>query len=66
MIVGGAAEVVQMMIGAVVGTAVSINMSRFGMSIMDPKTRWKAAGVLVIFLFSFLVLTDLILTSSPA
>lgn len=53
------AEVVQLTVGAVVGVAVSINMGRFGLSLMDPKTRWKAAAVLVAFLFTFLVLTDL-------
>lgn len=61
MIVANAAEVVQLTIGAVIGTAVSVNLGRFNISLMDPKTRWKAAGVIVTFLFSFLVLTDLIL-----
>jgi hypothetical protein len=28
---------------------------------MDPKTRWKALGVIGTFLFTFLVLSDLIL-----
>ncbi|TXT25388.1 MAG: hypothetical protein FD131_4589 [Rhodocyclaceae bacterium] len=61
MIVANAAEVVQLTIGAVIGTAVSVNLRRFNLSLMDPKTRWKASGVIVTFLFSFLVLSDLIL-----
>ena len=56
-----AAEVVQLSIGAVLGTVVSINLGRFGLSLMDPKTRWKALGVIGTFLFTFLVLTDLII-----
>ena len=44
------------------GTAVSINLSRVGISLMDPETRWKAAGIIGVFLFSFLSLTDLLLS----
>ncbi len=61
MIASNLGEVVQLTVGAVMGTAVSINLSRFGISLMDPKTRWKAAGIVGIFLFSFLALTDLLL-----
>ena len=61
MIASNLGEVVQLAIGAVMGTAVSINLSRFGISLMDPKTRWKAAGIVGLFLFSFLALTDLLL-----
>ena len=62
MIASNLGEVVQLMVGAVMGTAVSINLSRFGISLMDPKTRWKAAGIIGAFLFSFLALTDLLLS----
>ncbi len=61
MIASNLSEVVQLTVGAVMGTAVSINLSRFGISLMDPKTRWKAAGIVGLFLFSFLALTDLLL-----
>lgn len=61
MIASNLGEVVQLTVGAVMGTAVSINLSRFGVSLMDPKTRWKAAGIIGVFLFSFLALTDLLL-----
>lgn len=61
MIANSTAEIIQLAIGAVLGTAVSINMSRFGLSITDPRTRWKAAGVIGTFLMTFLVLTDLII-----
>lgn len=62
MIASNLGEVVQLAIGAVMGTAVSINLSRFGISLMDPETRWKAAGIIGVFLFSFLALTDLLLS----
>ena len=62
MIASNLSEVVQLTVGAVMGTAVSINLSRFGISLMDPKTRWKAAGIVGLFLFSFLSLTDLLLS----
>lgn len=61
MLANSAAEVVQLSIGAVLGTVVSINLSRFGLSLMDPNTRWKALGVISTFLFTFLILSDLIL-----
>ena len=62
MIASNLGEVVQLTVGAVMGTAVSINLSRFGISLMDPKTRWEAAGIIGVFLFSFLSLTDLLLS----
>ena len=62
MIASNLSEVVQLTVGAVMGTAVSINLSRFGISLMDPETRWKAAGIIGVFLFSFLALTDLLLS----
>lgn len=55
------AELVQLTIGAIIGTAVSINLSRYGLSITDPKTCWKAGAVILAFLFVFLMLTDLLL-----
>ena len=61
MLANSAAEFVQLAVGAVLGTVVSINLNRFGLSLMDPKTRWKALGVIGTFLFTFLVLSDLIL-----
>lgn len=32
---------------------------------MNPKTRWKAIGVISLFLFSFLLLSDLLNTLFP-
>ena len=61
MLANSAAEVVQLSIGAVLGTVVSINLGRFGLSLMDPNTRWKALGVIGTFPFTFLILSDLIL-----
>lgn len=61
MLSSNTAEVIQLGIGAMLGTAVSINLSRFGLSLMDPETRWKAAGIIGLFLASFVVLTDLII-----
>ena len=61
MLASSAAEVVQLSVGAVLGTVASINLSRFGLSLMDPQTRWKALGVIGTFLFTFLVLSDLII-----
>jgi hypothetical protein len=54
-------EVVQLTVGAIVGAALSINMSRGGMSLIDPKTRWMAAAFIVLFLSTFLLLTDLLI-----
>jgi hypothetical protein len=54
-------EVVQLTVGAIVGAALSINMSRGGMSFIDPKTRWMAAAFIVLFLSTFLLLTDLLI-----
>jgi hypothetical protein len=56
-----AAEVVQLAIGSVLGTVVSLNMSRFGLSFADPQTRWTAAWIVAAFLLTFLILTDLII-----
>ena len=61
MLANSVAEVVQLSVGAVLGTVVSLNLSRFGLSLMDPKTRWKALGVIGTFLFTFLVLSDLLI-----
>ena len=61
MLANSAAEFVQLAVGAVLGTVVSINLNRFGLSLMDPKTRWKALGVIGNFLFTFVVLSDLII-----
>lgn len=54
-------EVIQLTVGAILGSAVSINLSKFGMSLMDPETRWKAAGIIGTFLFTFVVLSDLLI-----
>lgn len=60
MIVATTAEIIQLTVGAILGTAVSVNMSRFGLSFSDPKTRWKAAGIVITVLYTFIVLSDLI------
>lgn len=61
MLANSTGELLQLSIGALLGTVVSINLGRFGLSLMDPKTRWKALGVIGLFLFSFLVISDLII-----
>ena len=61
MLSSNTAEMIQLGIGAMLGTAVSINLSRFGLSLMDPDTRWKAAGIIGLVLASFVVLTDLVI-----
>lgn len=55
-------EIAQLAIGALMGTIVSVNLDRNGVSIRDPKTRWKALAVISTFLYSFLVLSDLIIS----
>lgn len=55
------AEVIQLTVGAIMGTALSINLSRFGISLMDPKTRLKAAAIIGLFIVTFVVLTDLLI-----
>ena len=48
-------EAIQLTIGAVLGVAVSFNLDRFRL------TGWKAAGITAAFLFTFLVLSDLLI-----
>ena len=55
------AEVVQLTVGAIMGAALSINMHKFGMSLMDPKTRWNAVAGIIMFVVTFLFVTDLII-----
>ena len=55
MITANTAEVVQLSIGAVLGVAVSFNLDRFHLS------GWKAAGIVGTFLFTFLVVSDLLI-----
>lgn len=55
------AEVIQLAVGGIVGSAVSITMSKHGMSLFDPETRWKTAAILGSFLFCFLAVTDLLI-----
>jgi hypothetical protein len=52
------AEVAQLVVGGIVGAALSINMCKHGMSILDPKTRWQSLSLIGSFLFAFLSLTD--------
>ncbi len=59
MLAANAVEVVQLAVGALLGTAVSFNLERFGLTLKNPKTRWMAVGVTVAFLVTFLFLTDL-------
>ena len=54
-------EVFQLIVGSILGTAVSCNLNRFGLSLLDPETRYKAIAVVVIFLVSFTVLSGLLL-----
>ena len=60
-----AADVFELTVGAVMGGAVSVNMGRQGLSILDPKTRWKAISIIALFLLSYLVLSDLLRTLFP-
>lgn len=61
MLVTSTAEVVQLTIGAILGVAVSLNLGRFGLSFRNPETRVKAAVITLTFLFTFLVISDLLL-----
>lgn len=54
------AECIQLVAGSILGTVLAINLSRFGLSFRDPKTRWQALAVLVLFLLTYLVLSDLL------
>lgn len=54
------AEGFDLAVGALLGAAVAFNLGRFGLSLRDPATRWKAFGVLAGFLLTFLILTDLV------
>ena len=54
-------EAIQLTVGALMGTALSINMDNYGLSIIDPETRWQALGLICSFLFTFLSLTDLLI-----
>ena len=60
-----AADVFQLTVGAVMGVAVSVNMGRHGLSIINPETRWTAISVISLFLLSFLLLSDLLATLFP-
>ncbi len=51
-------EVAQLVVGGIVGAALSINMCKHGMSIFDPETRWQSISLIGSFLFAFLTLTD--------
>ena len=52
------AEVAQLVVGGIVGAALSINMCKHGMSIFDAQTRWQSISLIGSFLFAFLSLTD--------
>lgn len=54
-------EVVQLTVGAIMGAALSVNMHRFGLSLRDPATRWNAVAIIVMFVVTFLFLTDLLI-----
>ena len=54
-------EVVQLTVGAILGAALSINMHRANLSLTDPKTRWQAAAIIVMFVGTFLLLADLLI-----
>lgn len=60
MIVVSAGDAGQLTVGALVGFALSINMSRHGLSALDPATRWQALVVAGSYLFMFLALVDAI------
>lgn len=51
-------DAAQLTIGAVIGLAVSLNLDRYGMSLMDPKTRWTTLGIICTFLFTFLLFSE--------
>ena len=56
------ADVGQLTVGTMLGLALSFNMSRHGLSLRNPETRWKSIGIILLFLFSFLILSDLLLS----
>ncbi len=55
-------EVVQLTVGAILGAALSINLSRANLSLTDPQTRWRAACIMVMFVSTFLLLADLVMS----
>lgn len=58
MIVVTGSEAMQLVVGSITGFALSINMSRCGLSVLDPETRWKSLALVGSYLFAFLALTD--------
>lgn len=60
MVAVSAGDAVQLTVGALVGFALFINMSRHGLSVIDPATRWPALAVAGSYLFMFLALADAI------
>ena len=55
-------EVVQLTVGAILGAALSINMHRANLTLTDPKTRWRAAGIMVMFVSTFRLLADFVMS----
>lgn len=64
MIQASGAEAIQLFVGGVLGVALSINMSNHGLSITNPETRWQSLALIGSFLFTFLVMTDLVMNPS--
>lgn len=56
------AEAGQLVVGAMLGLALSINMTNHGFSISNPETRWQSLSLIGCFLFTFIVLTDLLIS----
>lgn len=56
------AEAVQLLVGGMLGLALSINMTNHGFSISNPETRWQSLSLIGCFLFTFIVLTDLLIS----
>ncbi len=65
MIQSNGAEAIQLLVGGVLGVALSINMSNHGLSITNPETRWQSLALIGSFLFTFLIMTDLVMHPSP-
>lgn len=53
----------QLGVGAVLGFVLSLNLDRHGLKLRDPKTRWTALAILVLYAATYVLLSDIVLNS---
>ena len=63
MIVATATEALQLGIGTVLGFVLSLNLDRHGLKLRDPKTRWTALAILVLYAATYVLLTHIVVNS---